>query len=188
MSTDQSWYNTQGKHGQPHCLLGCSQSWLKPASMQSMQLSVRRLRTSCEAAFSLRPSCQERAALASFARPSYRCTVLYCSDGQNQALRSMAGCAHVPVNGMGIPVPGAAMAFVYRGTCLLVQSWRLLPPQHTHLLYDCFAREMASSFDPPDGSAAARFPNLALAASLTLDVDQVRCTIGCPAAAAVVAL
>ena len=76
------------------------------------------------------------------------------------------------------------MAFVHQGTCLLVQSWRLLPPQHTHLLYDCFAREIASSFDPPDSSAAARFPNLTLAASLTLDVDQVRCTTGCPAAAA----
>lgn len=29
--------------------------------------------------------------------------------------------------------------------------WQLLPPCHTHLLYDRFGREMAPSFDVNDG-------------------------------------
>ena len=56
------------------------------------------------------------------------------------------------------------------GAC--VQRWRLLPPQHTHLLYDCFTRELAASFDLPEDQSA-RFPNLAQAAGLTWDIVQV---------------
>ena len=53
--------------------------------------------------------------------------------------------------------------------------WRLLPPEHTHLLYDRFGREMAPRFDLPedDAEAAHRFPNLAAASPLTVDVVQV---------------
>ena len=60
-----------------------------------------------------------------------------------------------------------------------MQRWRLLPPEHTHLLYDTFTRQMAPAFDLPEEQAAS-FPNLALASSLTWDVDQARAGSGCP--------
>jgi hypothetical protein len=51
--------------------------------------------------------------------------------------------------------------------------WRLLPPQHAHLLYDCFGRELAPDFDPGPGQLG-RFPNLATARRHVIDVVQVQ--------------
>lgn len=50
--------------------------------------------------------------------------------------------------------------------------WRLLPPEHTHLLYDCFGREIAPTFDLDDGQLD-RFPNLAAARRFIIEVVQV---------------
>lgn len=52
------------------------------------------------------------------------------------------------------------------------QRWCLLHPQYTHLLYDRFKHEMASSFDL-DAGTAARFPNLQLAKQLMIECIQV---------------
>jgi hypothetical protein len=51
----------------------------------------------------------------------------------------------------------------------------LLAPEHTPLLMDRFGRDMAPSFDlvSQDPDAANRFPNLAQAAELALEVYQV---------------
>ncbi|EIE20714.1 Clavaminate synthase-like protein [Coccomyxa subellipsoidea C-169] len=51
------------------------------------------------------------------------------------------------------------------------KRWRLLPPQHTHLLYDRFGREMAPDFET-DGCRAQHFPNLAAARRHVIEVDQ----------------
>ncbi|BDA42235.1 2-oxoglutarate and iron-dependent oxygenase JMJD4 [Coccomyxa sp. Obi] len=50
--------------------------------------------------------------------------------------------------------------------------WRLLPPQHTHLLYDRFGREMEPDFDLDASSRAEQFPNLAAARQHVVEVVQ----------------
>lgn len=52
------------------------------------------------------------------------------------------------------------------------QRWQLLHPKHTHLLYDRFKHEMAPHLDL-DPQEASRFPNLALARQLAVEVIQV---------------
>ena len=54
----------------------------------------------------------------------------------------------------------------------VLQRWCLLHPKHTHLLYDRFKHEMASTFDL-DEDQATRFPNLALAKQLMVECMQV---------------
>ena len=49
--------------------------------------------------------------------------------------------------------------------------WKLLPPQHTDLLYDRFGRELVPHFDL-DGPEAKRFPNLAVARPHVVTVTQ----------------
>ena len=51
------------------------------------------------------------------------------------------------------------------------KKWKLLAPQFTPLLMDRFGREMAPSFDIEN--ADLRFPNLAQAASLAIELEQV---------------
>ena len=51
------------------------------------------------------------------------------------------------------------------------KRWKLLPPQHTPLLMDRFAREMAPSFDT--SNAGSQYPNLAKAAELVIEIEQV---------------
>jgi hypothetical protein len=51
--------------------------------------------------------------------------------------------------------------------------WRLLAPEHTHLLYDRFGRELAPDFTLNDPGAEERFPNLRLADQLAMTVVQV---------------
>lgn len=55
----------------------------------------------------------------------------------------------------------------------------LLAPEHTPLLMDRFGREMAPSFElaSQDPDAANRFPNLARAAELAMEVYQVTCSL-----------
>jgi hypothetical protein len=53
------------------------------------------------------------------------------------------------------------------------KRWKLLPPEHTHLLYDRFGREMAPGFELEDLGTSERFPNLALAAQHCITVVQV---------------
>ena len=50
--------------------------------------------------------------------------------------------------------------------------WRLLPPQHTHLLYDRFGRELAPDFGA-DAARPGHFPNLAAARKHVIEVVQV---------------
>ena len=54
------------------------------------------------------------------------------------------------------------------------KRWQLLPPQHTHLLYDRFGRDMASDFSVGDAATCERFPNLRKAAELCVTVVQAR--------------
>lgn len=54
------------------------------------------------------------------------------------------------------------------------KRWRLLPPEHTHLLYDRFGRELAPDFcDRLDTTRAEQFPNLAAAQQHIVEVIQV---------------
>ena len=53
--------------------------------------------------------------------------------------------------------------------------WRLLPPQHTHLLYDRFGRELAPDFGA-DAARPGHFPNLAAARKHVIEVVQVDST------------
>ncbi|KAK9816935.1 hypothetical protein WJX72_007187 [[Myrmecia] bisecta] len=56
------------------------------------------------------------------------------------------------------------------------KRWLLLPPQHTHLLYDRFGREMAPDFGLGPETACAdvlqQFPNLERAAQLVIECIQ----------------
>ncbi|CAL5220025.1 g1971 [Coccomyxa viridis] len=49
--------------------------------------------------------------------------------------------------------------------------WRLLPPQHTHLLYDRFGNELAPAFDA-DEARPGHFTNLAAARKHAVEVQQ----------------
>lgn len=51
--------------------------------------------------------------------------------------------------------------------------WRLLPPQHTHLLYDRFGNELAADFDA-DVTRPGHFPNLAAARQHVIEITQVK--------------
>ena len=53
--------------------------------------------------------------------------------------------------------------------------WRLLAPQHTHLLYDRFGRELAPDFGA-DAARPGHFPNLAAARKHVIEVVQVDTT------------
>ena len=53
--------------------------------------------------------------------------------------------------------------------------WRLLPPQHTHLLYDRFGRELAPDFGA-DAGRPGHYPNLAAARKHVIEVVQVDST------------
>ena len=53
--------------------------------------------------------------------------------------------------------------------------WRLLPPQHTHLLYDRFGRELAPDFGA-DAARPGHFPNLAAARKHVIETVQVDTT------------
>ncbi|KAK9803323.1 hypothetical protein WJX73_002391 [Symbiochloris irregularis] len=52
------------------------------------------------------------------------------------------------------------------------KRWQMLPPRHTHLLFDSFKRQMAPSFNVPDDSSTGRFPNLARARELMIECIQ----------------
>ena len=54
--------------------------------------------------------------------------------------------------------------------------WRLLPPQHTHLLYDRFGHELAPGFDA-DVARPGHFPNLAIARQHVIQITQVTITV-----------
>ena len=51
--------------------------------------------------------------------------------------------------------------------------WRLVPPQHTHLLYDRFGRELAPDF-AADAARPGHYPNLAAARKHVIEVVQVK--------------